>query len=315
MAIKFYCVNCNRMLRVRDESAGKKSRCPDCGTVLEVPLHSDALAETDFEVESPIESSNPFLAADRPGQRSDTAYNPYQSPETDDSGINSRQAVGSGDIVPTTMDLGSVLNLAWEIFKSRMGLIVGAVLLVGVLGQIVGYIAALVNSIALQEMGNAGYVVVGLMQLGSYVFSTFLNIGQLKLMLNIARGRTAEIGDVFSGGPFFRSAVLASLLFTLMAMGGFILLIVPGIIVTLMFSQYLFLIVDKNAGVKESLMLSKQVTDGNKMTLFLMGIVSTGIMFLGLLACGVGIIFSAGYLATILVVAYLTMTGQPIARP
>lgn len=315
MAIKFHCVSCNRMLRVRDELAGKKSRCPDCGTVLEIPLQSDALAETDFEVESPTESSNPFLAADRPGQRSDTAYNPYQSPETDDSGINSRQAVGSGDIIPTTMDLGSVLSLAWEIFKSRIGLIVGAVLLVGVLGQIVGFITRFVSGIALQEMGNLGYVAVVVMQLGSYVLRIFLNIGQLKLMLNIARGRTAEIGDVFSGGPFFRSAVLASLLFTLMAIGGFILLIVPGIIVTLMFSQYFFLIVDKNAGVKESLMLSKQVTDGNKMTLFLLGIVSTGIMFLGLLACGVGMIFSAGYLAAILVVAYLTMTGQPIARP
>jgi hypothetical protein len=200
------------MLRVRDELAGKKSRCPDCGTVLEIPLQSDALAETDFEVESPTESSNPFLAADRPGQHSDTAYNPYQSPETDDSGINSRQAVGSGDIVPTTMDLGSVLSLAWEIFKSRIGLIVGAVLLVGVLGQIVGFITRFVSGIALQEMGNLGYVAVVVMQLGSYVLRIFLNIGQLKLMLNIARGRTAEIGDVFSGGavlPFGRARIAA----------------------------------------------------------------------------------------------------------
>src|SRR5438309_2729456 len=35
--IEFQCSECNRALRVRDDSAGKKVRCPQCQTVLVIP--------------------------------------------------------------------------------------------------------------------------------------------------------------------------------------------------------------------------------------------------------------------------------------
>src|SRR5262245_12454820 len=35
MAIEFRCVQCQKLLRVGDDAAGKKARCPDCGTIQE----------------------------------------------------------------------------------------------------------------------------------------------------------------------------------------------------------------------------------------------------------------------------------------
>jgi phage FluMu protein Com len=38
MTIEFRCVNCNKLLRVNDEAAGKKAKCPECATVVEMMM-------------------------------------------------------------------------------------------------------------------------------------------------------------------------------------------------------------------------------------------------------------------------------------
>lgn len=42
MPIEFRCPSCARLLRTPDETAGKQAKCPQCGTVTEVPLTSNA---------------------------------------------------------------------------------------------------------------------------------------------------------------------------------------------------------------------------------------------------------------------------------
>ena len=45
--IEFGCKSCGRFFRVSEDKAGKKSKCPDCGNVLQVPLADDD--ELDFD--------------------------------------------------------------------------------------------------------------------------------------------------------------------------------------------------------------------------------------------------------------------------
>jgi TM2 domain-containing membrane protein YozV/phage FluMu protein Com len=42
MAIEFRCTNCNRLLRVGDDTAGKRAKCPQCSTVLTIPAATAA---------------------------------------------------------------------------------------------------------------------------------------------------------------------------------------------------------------------------------------------------------------------------------
>jgi phage FluMu protein Com len=37
MAIEFRCTGCNKLLRTQDDTAGKQAKCPQCGTVLQIP--------------------------------------------------------------------------------------------------------------------------------------------------------------------------------------------------------------------------------------------------------------------------------------
>ena len=65
----------------------------------------------------------------------------------------------------------------------------------------------------------------------------------------------------------------------------------------------------------DSLSLSREITSGNKLTLFLMGFLLAGIGLLGLLACIVGIFFAIAFAAVITAVAYRMMAGLPITQP
>ena len=81
MAIEFKCQNCQKTLRVADEFAGKKARCPNCQTIL--------LVESDTETVEPIAVKPPVASAPQPPAYGQTGTpsaspfatgNPYSSP-------------------------------------------------------------------------------------------------------------------------------------------------------------------------------------------------------------------------------------------
>ena len=143
---------------------------------------------------------------------------------------------------------------------------------------------------------------------------TWINVGQVIFFLKVARGQEAAIGDLFSGAPYLWRAVGAGLLFALVVMVGSLLCIVPGVILGLMFSQFLFLIVDRNVAALDSFTLSKEITSGSKLTMFAIVLVA-GIVgeLLVLATCGLGALAVAPYFALLYPVIYLAMTGQPTA--
>ena len=110
--------------------------------------------------------------------------------------------------------------------------------------------------------------------LAGMAFHVWLFVGQTRWFLQIARGEPAPFSDVFSGGPYFLNSLLACILVGVIVEVGFLLFVVPGVILALMLSQFLYAIVDRNMGAMDSLRFSKNVTTGNKLTLFLIGLLA-----------------------------------------
>ena len=74
------------------------------------------------------------------------------------------------------------------------------------------------------------------------------------------------------------------------------------------------IIVDREAGVLDSLQQSREATSGNYLAVFVLALASFGINLVGLLACGVGMLFSIPLGVLLLAVAYCGMTGQLTER-
>ena len=108
---------------------------------------------------------------------------------------------------PPVPDVGETWSTTWRIYQDRMGLLIGGMLLVQAL-----YAAMLVAVyfvfIAItfgaggggDEMILIGMIVGGLIAfVGGSVVVAFAEIGTTRFLLNIAKGRPAEIGDLFYG--------------------------------------------------------------------------------------------------------------------
>lgn len=321
MPIEFRCTQCNRLLRTGDETAGKKAKCPECGAIVTIPAPG-APAEA-AGPPAGADAPSPFAPIEPPPSAAATPFgpgaapdaeNPYASPADYTLGAPAYTAA-PGAIVPTRIDAGDVLGRAWTIYKDQMLMCIGGVLIVGILNWLVGQIVN-VGSTVVGELAGEQEVALAFSMLGSFaaqLFALWLNIGLKLLLLNIARGRTASLGHLFQGGPYFLTALVATILVFLINLAGLMLLIIPGIIFALMLSQYLYLIVDRNVGIIESLELSRRITYGNKLTIFVIGLLATALVVLGLLMCCVGVIFTGPLVSLMSAVAYLAMTGQPTA--
>ena len=81
MAIEFKCQNCQKTLRVADEFAGKKARCPNCQTILLVEGDTETVEPT--SVQPPVASTPQPPAYGQTGTPSLSPFatgNPYSRP-------------------------------------------------------------------------------------------------------------------------------------------------------------------------------------------------------------------------------------------
>ena len=309
MPIEFRCNQCGRLLRTGDETAGRQAKCPECGGLTAVPEPGASPPEAGGG-ESPFGAGSPF--GPPPGS---VPYdeNPYASPG---EYAAPQLAVASGAIAPTIIDFGDVFGRTWTIFKQHWPICMGVFVLAQVVSQGFGFVVGAVAGVI--GVASRDPVVMDVAswtaQIASWLFSTWIGIGQAIFFLKTARGQPAGIGDIFNGGPYFITTVAAGILFALASGVGYLLCVIPGVIIALMFSQYFYLIIDRNVGIIESLSLSAQITRGNKATIFAVLLVATlvGVLVI-LFTCLIGTLAVGPYWALLMAVVYLAITGQPTA--
>ena len=291
MAIEFRCTQCGKLLRTGDDTAGKPAQCPECGALTTIPPAGAAPGNA-----RPVDSGNP-----------------YQSPSPF-APLDPNQPPGA--MRPTILDLGDVFSRTWSIFKEQWGMCVAASLIVVVLNVVIA------NALTFGGM-QVGRVVLGprdavlLSHLGSVVgmlINVWLGIGMALYFLKVARGQAAVFGDLFSGGPYYVNVLLATLLFMVIFYIGLILCIVPGVILGLMFSQFYYLVLDRRMPVLDAFRQSKELMNGNKLTLFLIWLAMMGIFLVAMIPCGLGLLVAGPYFSLMFAVIYLTITGQPTAE-
>ena len=141
--------------------------------------------------------------------------------------------------------------------------------------------------------------------------SVWMALGIHAFMLKVARGEEVSARDLLGETALLVPALLATVLVGGAVMLGFGLLIVPGVILSLMFSQFINVMVDRQVGAIESLRLSIQATEGNKVTLLLLGLLMWAVnTAAATLTCGLSTFVVAPFISLMGSVAYLAMTGQ-----
>jgi uncharacterized membrane protein len=192
---------------------------------------------------------------------------------------------------PGTWDIGGVLSASFEMFKQNWVVLVFAPL-VGMLIAVVPSYAIIFLGAILGQAANSSVLGLLMSLLGMVVMLAlfpFFMVGILRIFVKSARGETPQFGEIFGGASRFLPLLGATLLLGIMVELGFALLIVPGVFLACGLWMTPFLVVDQNMGPIDAMKASWAATDGQKMQMFLFGLVAFLIVLAGELACGVGL--------------------------
>ena len=183
------------------------------------------------------------------------------------------------------MENSKIMKEAYASLKGRWGLAIGGSLLVVLITLAVGVVGW---GIAGADWGA---------NLTSLIFAPPLAIGMTIFFLNISRDNNPEIDNLFI--PFKTSwvnSILAYLMMGILVVVGFILLIIPGIIASLMFSQVFFIMgEDKEIGAYDALVKSMHMIKGYKWKFFRILLRLMGLAILCLFTLGIGFIWLLPY--------------------
>ena len=145
------------------------------------------------------------------------------------------------------------------------------------------------------SMGAALIPVAG--QIIGILIAGPLAVGGAYFALNIVRDQVAQTDDLFfSFNNNLSNSILAYLLVVAFALIGFVLLIIPGIIVALALSQTWFILAENpSMDSYDAIMRSKKMMDGYKFKLFKIQLRLLGLGLLCLLTLGIGFLWLIPY--------------------
>lgn len=170
-------------------------------------------------------------------------------------------------------------------------------------------------------------VVVGLISMGlsvipfvgtlvSIFITGALSLGVAIFYLNFIRKGIPVFEDAFIGFNFIVKAFLVSLLSGIIIFLWSLLLIVPGIIAAIAYSQVFYILAENpEMDVMDILRKSKEMMFGYKSKFFLLYLSFIGWALLSIITCGIGYLFLLPYLRTAFTIFYLNISGGDQVQP
>jgi len=125
------------------------------------------------------------------------------------------------------------------------------------------------------------------------LFSVIIAIGRLRISLMFVDGQQPRLRNLVSDSHLLLRFIGASIIRGLIVLVGFLFFIIPGVIIAIGLSFYIFVMLAENAGAATSLQRSWELTRGVKWELVAFGIIIAILNFLGALALGIGLLFTA----------------------
>lgn len=223
--------------------------------------------------------------------------------------------------------IGDIVNESWAIIKKNIWIFAATLLGFFLLFFLAYYLIIGASIIALLASSNsdpsavfeglsvvfvsAGFIIgVFVLILAACVFYT----GFIRMALDAADGKTPDL-SAFSTITIKKVVNLffGSLLFSIITGIGFLLCIVPGIILYTRLIFFVLFIIEKDCNAIEALSESWKSTKTQTMNLILLGLVFMLISFLGSLACGIGTFVTTPMIYIGFALTYRLLTGAKAA--
>jgi uncharacterized membrane protein len=259
-------------------------------------------------------------------------YNPYAPPQPPPDGAFASPQAGPLSGTPQNFSSTEVIGAAWELFKRHAGLLIGAMMVMGLIQAPITYApTVLFMAKVLSPLSVEFHVTTLVCSLVNQVVSAYLGVGFARMAIAIVRGQEPSFGYLFAGKGAGRNIVLslgmglfttvATLIrivaagtgiseITVVASGWTVVMLVPLVLVWLAVSQAPYFIVDKDMGLGDAVRASIDATRGKRGELFLTALLGGLLFVAGALACGIGVLVTCPIYLMIFPIVYTRLTGQ-----
>jgi uncharacterized membrane protein len=216
--------------------------------------------------------------------------------------------------------VGEAFRYAWQGFKANAGPWIVAALVLLVVGAIGSTIEQTIRN---QNLGTSRLdptatfaldPAASAVNLLFTIINFAITAGLVSAALQTVDGRRLELGDFFRV-PNFLQALLAAVLMAILTTVGFILLIVPGLIVLVLGMFYLQFAVDHRLSAVDAIRSSFRLVKDNLGTALVLILASIGVAILGAIALGVGLLVAIPVITIATVFVYRRLTGGPVMVP
>ncbi|MEE3035358.1 MAG: DUF975 family protein [Bacteroidota bacterium] len=141
------------------------------------------------------------------------------------------------------------------------------------------------------------YLGFGLFQAGLFDVMYFaltapMSVGIIIYSLAIVNGKEFSFNQIFKPYDDYLKTLGLVFVLVLMIIGGFILFIIPGIIISLIYSMSLYVLAEEpEISIINALKKSSELTQGFRTKLFLLGLIYSGLAILSIFTLFIGLIW------------------------
>lgn len=201
------------------------------------------------------------------------------------------------------MERSELKGKAKSQLKGRWGLAIGAMLVATIIMSIFSIIGdtCCEDSATIRTICSIITILIG----GA------MTIGICQFTLNMAGDSEAAFSDIFSGFNIFLKALGLYILVGIAVMVGFIIIVIPGIILSLMFSQCFYIMADdREIGIIDCMKKSSQMMKGHKWEYFVLVLSFLGWAILAAIPAGLGYLWLMPYQQVTFANYYLELKNQ-----
>lgn len=224
--------------------------------------------------------------------------------------------------------VGNAFTYGWNKFTANVGqimvavlVLVGALVVLQIIGFVIANAAACDPKLNLQtgEVDDCGgfFSLQFFLQWGfslvSWIVSMIIGAGIVRFALALTEGRQASASQVLTPHKL-GDVVIASLLIGIATFVGFILCVLPGLLVMFLTSYTLYFLMDRDElGAIDAIKASIDFTMKNAGNVILWFLLSVAAWFVGALLCGIGLLVAVPVVLIGTAYTYKTLNGEPVA--
>ncbi len=323
--IEFRCDSCEKLLRVGDDKAGSRAKCPSCAAILLIP---GAVTEAQASFAALIGNSTQTPEPDpyRAPEVDDTKVCPYCSETIKAAAAKCRfcgeQLVQEDVRLPRKFDIGKIIGHRWEVFLKSPALVVCTTFVTAFLPPLffvllpIGFLFVAGIGMGQRQQPADELLVIGfvgaiaLCTIGFLLSSAVLHAGMLKVHEKLVRDVPTSFGEMFIPLSDFGKVVGLGIVLGGVYLVGTVACVIPGVIVALMYWPAIFLIHDEDCGVFESMARARKLTDNNWLNSFLVLLVYMAVSSSGAALFYIGVLLTMPLSYVFAATAFIVMRNE-----